>query len=555
MEALRPLPPLADGDTVLVGKSKLLATVVKAVREGDKAVIVRWESTKKEEEISRIGLDVERVDLDAKRRTRGKRSEASGSEVATPPRKRTKADEPAKGVAESSAAAEARALAAGDPAAIRRAYANEQGQADESSSAEEDAGAEDPPSEPEGIDRHVKALQSGDAEGKAKAAEGLVQFIREAYKNRAVVTAAGAIKPLVALLTMDPPHGDAECYAAEALELLACDDANCAAIAEAGAIKRLVVLATVDSMDRVHIASSQAKGALWFLAAPYGSLDSNRVAIATEIVALLVNGSARCQEKAVGVVKHLLLDSFGTNVGEGPTHANKVALAEAGAIPPLVEIVKNHGAAKVQAEAAQVLARLAYSETSTNRLAIIAAGGVEALTPLLGRERGKKDAEYALRNLHPAECVSELQSKKASLKSENESLKHQLAGDDVVDLREGDASPPAKKRNALRDAHDEQQAATLNHVKQENVVVEGQRDRTDATAAEASAAAAKASAAAAKASAAAVTAKDDAEEAQDTLGYQVRFTDALQTKIDELHALACQVDPVAADAIKNRAIQ
>ena len=27
---------------------------------------------------------------------------------------------------------------------------------------------------------------------------------------------------------------------------------------------------------------------------------------------------------------------------------------------------------------------------------------------------------------------------------------------------------------------------------------------------------------------------------------------ALQTKIDELHALACQVDPVAADAIKNR---
>ena len=207
-----------------------------------------------------------------------------------------------------------------------------------------------------------------------------------------------------------------------------------------------------------------------------------------------------------------------------------------------------HGAAKVQAEAAQVLARLAYSETSTNRLAIIAAGGVEALTPLLGRERGKKDAEYALRNLHPAECVSELQSKKASLKSENESLKHQLAGDDVVDLREGDASPPAKKRNALRDAHDEQQAATLNHVKQENVVVEGQRDRTDATAAEASAAAAKASAAA-------VTAKDDAEEAQDTLGYQVRFTDALQTKIDELAALAKAngVDAAAVDAIKNRA--
>ena len=141
--------------------------------------------------------------------------------------------------------------------------------------------------------------------------------------------------------------------------------------------------------------------------------------------------------------------------------------------------------------------------------------------------------------------MSELQSENASLKSENASLKRQLAGDDVVDLREGDASPPAKKRNALRDAHDEQQISTLNRVKKEKVDAEGQRDRTDATAAEASAAAAEASAAAA-------TANDDAEEAQDTLGYQVRFTDALQTKIDELYALARQVDPVAADAIKNR---
>ena len=88
-------------------------------------------------------------------------------------------------------------------------------------------------------------------------------------------------------------------------------------------------------------------------------------------------------------------------------------------------------------------------------------------------------------------------------------------------------------------------AVDLGRVKSENAALEGQRDRIDATAAEASAAAASANAAAA-------TANDDAEEAQDTLGYQVRFTDALQTKIDELHALASQVDPVAADAIKNR---
>ena len=100
---------------------------------------------------------------------------------------------------------------------------------------------------------------------------------------------------------------------------------------------------------------------------------------------------------------------------------------------------------------------------------------------------------------------------------------------------------------ALKTATDET-AVDLGRVKSENAALEGQRDRTDATAAAASAAAATANAAAA-------TANDDAEEAQDTLGYQVRFTDALQTKIDELAALAKAngVDAAAVDAIKNRA--
>ena len=42
-------------------------------------------------------------------------------------------------------------------------------------------------------------------------------------------------------------------------------------------------------------------------------------------------------------------------------------------------------------------------------------------------------------------------------------------------------------------------------------------------------------------------------DAQDTLGYQVRFTNALQTKIDKLAALAKAngVDAAAVDAIKN----
>ena len=107
-------------------------------------------------------------------------------------------------------------------------------------------------------------------------------------------------------------------------------------------------------------------------------------------------------------------------------------------------------------------------------------------------------------------------------------------------------APGGGALKALKTATDAT-ASALAEVKSENAALEGQRDRNDATAAAASAAAATANAAAA-------TANDDAEEAQDTLGYQVRFTDALQTKIDELAALAKEsgADAAAVDAIKNR---
>ena len=69
---------------------------------------------------------------------------------------------------------------------------------------------------------------------------------------------------------------------------------------------------------------------------------------------------------------------------------------------------------------------------------------------------------------------------------------------------------------------------------------------------------------AAAASTAAATAAADAREAareaaqelvdvhDDFVNPLTLTVNALQTKIDELHALASQVDPVAADAIKNR---
>ena len=127
----------------------------------------------------------------------------------------------------------------------------------------------------------------------------------------------------------------------------------------------------------------------------------------------------------------------------------------------------------------------------------------------------ERAAAAALKVLDLATIASLLQTLQAEKAS---SLKRRLAEDDVVDLCDGDAPPPEKKRT-LRDVVDEEKDATLKRVKLEQANAAG-----------------------------------EAEEAQDTLGYQVRFTDALQTKIDELAALAKEsgADAAAVDAIKNR---
>ena len=129
----------AVDEKVLVGDNEHQAFVAKPVREGDDTVLVRWESTGAREEVA-VGV-VKKIDLDAKR-PRRKRRDASGAEAAAPARR--------------------------EPPRKRR------------KKKEADAGAQDPPRAPkvidevsqdvrEEIERHVKALQSGDADGKKAA--------------------------------------------------------------------------------------------------------------------------------------------------------------------------------------------------------------------------------------------------------------------------------------------------------------------------------------------------------------------------------------------------
>ena len=467
----------AVDEKVLVGDNQHQAYVARPVRVGDDTVLVRWESTGAREEVA-VG-DVKKIDLDAKR-PRRKRRDASAAQT------------------------EASAPARREPPRKRR------------KKKEADAGAQDPPLAPkvidevsqdvrEGIELHVKELQSGDVYGQDAAVYALKMLAEEDDANRTAIA-----QRLVALVANGAAGGQER--AARALETLAYNHAaNQAAIIAAGGVEAFVGSRHAAAGTLEHLAYN----------------DTNCNAIVQRLLGLISGGSADDQEQAARALGRITCWDTTCTV-----------IVEAGGIEVLVSLATN-GAAGGQEAAARWLCHLA---DEANHAAIAAAGGIEALLALLanGSERGKELARRALEKLGLlAEFISRLQS-------ENASLKRQLAGDDVVDLRDGDASPPAKKRNALRDAHDEQQSSTLNRVKEEKVAAERACDRTDAVAAAASAAAATATAEAADAA-------EELEDVHDDLVNPLTLTvNALQTKIDELHALACQVDPVAADAIKNR---
>jgi len=134
--------------------------------------------------------------------------------------------------------------------------------------------------------------------------------------------------------------------------------------------------------------------------------------------------------------------------------------------------------------------------------AIIAAGALETLEHLVCTSSFRQtcDSTQLLLSLR-------LPTHLLRLQSENASLKRRLGEEDVVDLRDGDAPPPAKKRNALRDAHDEQHTATVKRVKQEKV-----------------------------------DAVEDLEDAQELTGHLVQSENNRMTEIDELRGTVSERD-------------
>ena len=242
----------AVDEKVLVGDNQHQAYVARPVREGDDTVLVRWESTKKEEEVA-VG-DVKKIDLEAKRPRRKRRdasaaeTEASAPAQREPPRKRRK--KKALPSAHESRAARLKTLQSGGSrrqevgcrsAGIAR-QKRRQPRRDRSAA--------------RGL------LSGGSLYGRSAAAAALAKLTggwHQTAARTAAITEAGAIPPLVALVRNVAADGQAE--AARTLGQLADNNAaNQAAVVKAGGIEALVALVRSGDAD-----SGGRRGARWNL--------------------------------------------------------------------------------------------------------------------------------------------------------------------------------------------------------------------------------------------------------------------------------------------------
>ena len=126
-------------------------------------------------------------------------------------------------------------------------------------------------------------------------------------------------------------------------------------------------------------------------------------------------------------------------------------------------------------------------------------------------------------------AVKTIWSELAELKAQVANLKRQRPDDDAaIDLTDevGEEVEHCHKRSRLGERHDAETTAHLARVKSEKVAAIEEKKE----------------------------ALEEKEDAQETLGYQVRTTNALHSKIDDLIALALEsgADPAAVNAIRDR---
>ena len=195
------------------------------------------------------------------------------------------------------------------------------------------------------ISAHVRALREGDDATKTEAARALRNLasgVPDPWRaNRVAIANAGGIAPLVELLR--DGSAEAKAQAAEALAVLMFNVDNRALIAEAGGIPLLVELLRDGTV-----------GAKWSAAFALGKLAYDNA-----------EGSGLAQE----------LGTFVSN------EANQDLIAEAGAIPLLVQLLRDDGNWEAQGAARGTLLLLVH-DNDANAVAVAVAIGLEAIVEL-----------------------------------------------------------------------------------------------------------------------------------------------------------------------------
>jgi vacuolar protein 8 len=232
----------------------------------------------------------------------------------------------------------------------------------------------------EEIEGLVRAFREGVDAAYTAAARAVGWLAHDNLADRVAIAEAGAggIPPLVEVLRAG--SAKAKEQAARALSRLAYNDACEVLIAEAGGIAPLVELLRDGSVE-----------AKFWVARALGHLASNnaanKVLIAEAggippLVELLRDGSteARLWAPTLGVYGVSAAPAMALYQLALNNKANKVAIAEAGGIPLLVELWRD-GSADAKFEAARALRTLARNNDA-NAVAIAVAVGLEALVEL-----------------------------------------------------------------------------------------------------------------------------------------------------------------------------
>jgi len=224
------------------------------------------------------------------------------------------------------------------------------------------------------------AMLSGGPESEAavEAAVALANLLSSNIANRAVIEQAGAMPPLAAMLS-GSPESDGAPDAARALRNLTHDsEAARATVVEAGAILPLVALLRGGPESE---AGEHAAGVLWNLSVDDEASNSIVEAGAiVPLVALLRGGpESAAAKQAAGALMNLSVDDEASN-----------AIVEAGAVSPLVALLRGGPESEVAEFASGALCNLAAHVEGSN--AIVEAG---AISPLVALLRGGPESEAA----------------------------------------------------------------------------------------------------------------------------------------------------------------